>query len=373
MVPGSRPKGVITTVSTESDAEAPRRALPPMSHYARATAVVIAVAGLAGLAWATRGVLLLVFIGFLLAAGLDPMIKALERHVRRRGHAVLIVVLAGLIVVVLVVVLAIRPAITQTAEFITGIPELLDRLSRHFGNSSFAEFLASPDGQEKLRRAVEDVLSFATESLGVVVGILAGIVGAIFAAFTLLAITVYFMLALPRIKVFAGKAAGDEERVAVAAESLRRVGGYVTGQRGICACAGAAAGVFFLITGMPYAALLALIVAVLDAVPQVGATLGAIVAITVALSVSLSTAITVILAVLLGGAVGGFVGAIIALLIAATLKVIFRYVYRRELAAVEGRAVPEELAPAPPHRLVVICDAGGLRPRNARTDIRSDG
>ncbi|HEY9412317.1 MAG TPA: AI-2E family transporter [Jiangellaceae bacterium] len=356
----------------------PPRFLPPMRHYAQATAVVIGVAALAALAWAARGVLLMVLIGFLLAAGLDPLVQGLERRMRR-GSAVLVVVLAIVIGLAVFVILAIRPAIGQTAEFVAGIPELLDRLAVRFGDSSLAEFLASPEVQDELRAAIENLASLAAESLGAVLGVLAGLLSGVFTAFTVGAITVYLMLALPRIKAFAGRAAGDEERVRVVAESLRRIGGYVTGQLGICACAGIASGLFFLAVGMPYPALLSLVVAVLDAVPQVGATLGAIICTAVALTVGAGTAvavviffivyqqienllvaprvfasavslspITVFLAVLFGGAVAGFVGAIIALPVAATLKVVFGYAYRRELAAIAGRAVPDALAAAPP-------------------------
>jgi predicted PurR-regulated permease PerM len=209
--------------------------------------------------------------------------------------------------------------------------------------------------------------------------VLSGVLGAVFTAFTIGAITVYLMLALPRIKAFAGRALADDERVGVFSEALRRIGGYVTGQLGICACAGVAAGIIFVILDMPYAALLALIVAVLDAVPQVGATIGAIIATLVALTVSIGTAvavvvffvvyqqienyvvaprvfayavsltpITVFLAVLLGGTVGGFVGAVIALPVAASLKVIMQYVFRARLTQIEGRTVPASLAPTQP-------------------------
>ena len=57
---------------------------------------------------------------------------------------------------------------------------------------------------------------------------------------------------------------------------------------------------------------------------------------------------TVFLAVLFGGTVGGFVGAIVALPIAAALKVVFRYVFRGQLAVIDGRAVPESVAPPSP-------------------------
>jgi len=355
------------------------RDLPPMGHYARAAAVVIGVIALALLAWTTRGVLLMIFGGFLLAAGLDPMVRNLERRGMRRGSAVFLVVVVIVAGLIAFVVVALRPAIDQAAEFLLAIPDLLAQLSERFGDSNLADYLASPEFADEVRGAIDNIVGFAAEGVGAVLGVLSGAAGAVFTAFTVGAITVYLMLALPRIKAFGGRALGDEQRVGVFSEALRRIGGYVTGQLGICACAGVTSGIVFLLLDMPFPALLALIVAVLDAVPQVGATLGAIIATIAALTVGVGTAVVVVvffviyqqlenyviaprvfasavsltpmsvfLAVLFGGTVGGLLGAVIALPVAASLTVIFQYVFRDQLAQIEGRDVPEALAPPEP-------------------------
>lgn len=345
---------------------------PSIAFVARATVVVIAVVAVAVASWVVRGVIVTVTVGFLLAAGLDPLVRAVQRRVGRRGVAVLTVVVALVAALALFVTVALRPAIAQAAEFVADLPELLGRLSARFGDSAVAGYLASPEVERQVSGAIDDVVAFAADSLGAVVGILASVGGAIFTGFTVAATTVYTMLALPRIRAFAGRAAGDPERVHMVAEIFRRVGGYVTGQLGICASAGITSAVFFLIIGLPYAALLAMVVAVLDAVPQVGATLAAVVAVLVALTVSFGTAVAVALffiiyqqfenfviaprvfasavsltpmavylAVLVGGTLAGFVGAILALPVAATVTVVFRYVFRHSLAAMDSRAVPE--------------------------------
>ncbi|HET6728454.1 MAG TPA: AI-2E family transporter [Jiangellaceae bacterium] len=366
------------------------RDLPPMGHYARAAAVVVGVVALALLAWTTRGVLLMIFGGFLLAAGLDPMVRNLERRGMRRGSAVFLVVVVIVAGLIAFVVVALRPAIVQAAEFLLAIPDLLAQLSERFGDSNLADYLASPEFADEVRGAIDSIVGFAAEGVGAVLGVLAGAAGAVFTAFTVGAITVYLMLALPRIKAFGGRALGDEQRVGVFSEALRRIGGYVTGQLGICACAGITSGIVFLLLDMPFPALLALIVAVLDAVPQVGATIAAIIATIVALTVGIGTAVVVViffviyqqlenyviaprvfasavsltpmsvfLAVLFGGTVGGLLGAVIALPVAASLTVIFQYVFRDQLAQIEGRDVPEALAPPEP------------RPRRRRRKVDS--
>jgi len=366
------------------------RDLPPMGHYARAAAVVIGVIALALLAWTTRGVLLMIFGGFLLAAGLDPMVRNLERRGMRRGSAVFLVVVVIVAGLIAFVVVALRPAIDQAAEFLLAIPDLLAQLSERFGDSNLADYLASPEFADEVRGAIDNIVGFAAEGVGAVLGVISGAAGAVFTAFTVGAITVYLMLALPRIKAFGGRALGDEQRVGVFSEALRRIGGYVTGQLGICACAGVTSGIVFLLLDMPFPALLALIVAVLDAVPQVGATLRAIIATIAALTVGVGTAVVVVvffviyqqlenyviaprvfasavsltpmsvfLAVLFGGTVGGLLGAVIALPVAASLTVIFQYVFRDQLAQIEGRDVPEALAPPEP------------RPRRRRRKVDS--
>ncbi|WP_053204276.1 AI-2E family transporter [Jiangella muralis] len=352
-------------MSNELDRTARPPGRPSLGFVAAATAVVIGVLALAVATWMVRGVIITVAAGLLLAAGLDPQVRAVQRRVRRRGTAVLVVVAAIGAGLLLFATLALRPAIDQAGELVDDLPVLLDRLSERFAGSAAADYFASPEFEQQVRGAIDDVVAFTANSLGVAFGVLGSVAGVVFTGFTVAATTVYAMLALPRIKAFAGRAAGDPERVAVVAEVFRRVGGYVTGQLGICACAGASSAIFFLIVGLPYAALLALIVAVLDAVPQIGATLAAVVAVLVALTVSFGTAVavtvffiayqqlenfviaprvfasavsltpmTVFLAVLAGGALAGFVGAILALPVTAAVTVVLRYVLR-------GRAVTQ--------------------------------
>jgi predicted PurR-regulated permease PerM len=356
---------------------------PPLGHYAKVTAVVILVVALAALAWTARGLLLMVFVSFVFAAGLDPIVSGLERRGLRRGYAVLALVLAVLIPGVIFVWLAVGLAVEQAAELVSDIPELLDALAERFGGSRVAGFLASEEFENQLRGALDSIVEFAEVSVDAIFGALGAVANVGFAIITAGSVTVYFMLGLPRMKAFGGRALGAEDRAQVLADALQRVGGYLTGQLGICACAGISSWVVFVITGVPYAAVLALVVAILDAVPQVGATLAAIIAIAVALTQSVGAAVvvliffivyqqvenlvigprvfasavflrpmTVFLAVLFGGTVGGFVGAIVALPIAAALKVVFRYVFRGQLAVIDGRAVPESVAPpsSPPRR-----------------------
>ena len=68
--------------------------LPPMGHYARATLTVAVVVVVLAAAWRVRNILLLVIIAAVLAIGLDPAVRRLERLKIPRGWSVLIIFLA---------------------------------------------------------------------------------------------------------------------------------------------------------------------------------------------------------------------------------------------------------------------------------------
>src|SRR6266508_3833624 len=87
----------------------PALRLPPMSHYARVTLTVVAVLVGLSAAWAVRNILLLVLVALILAVGLDPAVRRLQRLRLPRGWAVLLIMLATVGFVVLFSMLVIPP------------------------------------------------------------------------------------------------------------------------------------------------------------------------------------------------------------------------------------------------------------------------
>ncbi|MBA3742344.1 AI-2E family transporter [Sporichthya sp.] len=349
---------------------------PPMLYVAKATATVLGVVALALLVTEVRSVLASIFLGFFFAAGLEPFIRKLEARGLRRGHAVLVLVTGALILLALIIWLMVVPAVEQASDFVANIPTLLNDLNeRGEGREILGVKLDDPEVQRKIQEQVDKIPSILAASLGTVYGILGGIVTALFGIFTVFALTIYFMMAMPRLHSFAVRALGDSERVQVLDDSLDRIGGYVTGQLVVSLTAGVFSGAFLSLLGVPYSMILGLAVAFLDAIPQVGATIGAVLCMLVALTESVGLAVVVFLvllayqqfenyvlaprvfseavdlspiavfvAVLVGAAVGGAIGALTALPITAALKVVFRYVFREQLGridsvAYEGRGV----------------------------------
>ncbi|WP_285664275.1 AI-2E family transporter [Actinorhabdospora filicis] len=338
---------------------------PPFWRYAVITAIVLLTGGVAYLAVQAIGVLILIFLSFLLAAGLEPLVSLFTRHGMRRGLAVTIVCVSLTVIVLGLAAVGLAPAVRQFAQLLESLPDTLTKLGDQVSdeNNAIGQFVRREDVQEGLKKALTALPDALSSSFGFLIGLLGKIGAGVFSVMTIAALTVYFMMALPRIVDGVARLLGNPEWAGVMREALGKIGGYVSGQIVICAAAGGCAYVFFLVARVPYPALLALGVAALDLVPQVGATLGAILGVGMALTVSLTTAIATVAffcayqlfenyllaprvfatatsltplsafaAALVGGAAAGLVGAVAALPVTAALQVVVRYVFASRFA-----------------------------------------
>ncbi|MEV0050842.1 AI-2E family transporter [Saccharopolyspora shandongensis] len=336
--------------------------------HAKIACVYLLVGVVAALAYSARSMLILIFLGFFLALGVEPIIAWLHRHGWRRGLALLVLLLGIVLLIGALVLLALVPAVGQVGLFVSEIPELVSGIAAKLSaDPELQARLNDPSVHEQLQKAAGAVTGAVTSTLAAGFAALGAFFGGIFAACTAGALMVYFSLAMPRVNAAVERGASAHEGRAEALRSaMGRVGGYVTGQAVVCLCAGIVSYLFFLIAGVPYPALLALVVALFDAIPQVGATLASVTGILVALSQSLTLAVVTLLffclyqmvenyliaprifaktvelsplgafvAILLGAALAGVLGALTALPIAAALKVLIRQ-FRAEHATGTG-------------------------------------
>ena len=335
-----------------------------MAHYAKATAVVIAVGVLAVLLYQIRSVVFSVFLGFFIAVGSEPFVRWLERRGLPRGGAVAVFVAGALLILAGITTLLLYPAVQQAGQLVRSVPYLLDQASTRA--EQFGIRFDDPQVQQRLRSALERAPALLASSIGAIYGVLGGVLSALFTTLSVVVLSIYFMLALPRIRAYVARALRHPERVEVMERSMAKVGGYVVGQIVVSVTAGVVAGVTLGLLGVPYAAVLGVAVGVLSAIPQVGATIGAVVCTIVALTVSVPVAlltlaillgyqqfenfvlaprvfaeavdlspVAVFIAALVGAAVAGAIGALTALPITAALKVVFRYLLRRQLEHIE--------------------------------------
>jgi predicted PurR-regulated permease PerM len=341
-----------------------------MTHYAKATFTVVLVLAAMAAAWAVRNILLLVLVAAVLAIGLDPAARRLERLGLSRGWAVAGIFLAAVGVFSLFGFLVIPPLVSEVRQLATDIPGYIDRLR---DSSGFIGDLESRyDLSTRLRDLTERLPSLASSSFGTILGITKSVASLIFNMVTIAILTVYFLMSFTHsermLATVVTRPTHVKEDARTLDEALERIGGYVSGNILVSIIAGVASFIFLRILGVPFAAALAMWVAIADLIPTVGATLGAIPAVLVAFlsstgdgvatlvyfiayqqtenylivprvmrkAVDLSPA-AVIVSVLIGGSLAGFAGALLALPLAAAAKVVIRQAWLKDrLAAAKG-------------------------------------
>jgi predicted PurR-regulated permease PerM len=333
--------------------EMPDDRFPAMSYWARATLTIAGVLVMLATAWSVRNILLLVLVAAVIAVGLDPQVRWLQRRRLSRAWAVTIILLLSLGFLALFAWLVIPQAVRQINELAR--TDYLDRLQHATGFLGTLE--AKFDLAERLREASAKIPDLA---LGKIPSITEGAGSVIFNLLTITVLAVYFLLGLERSHeaakaLVSGRHA--DRNVRILDESVERIGGYVSGNILISVIAGTLAFIVLEILGVPYAAALAVWVAIADLIPGVGAMLGAVVCVIVALFSSVGDGIavavyftvyqrienylilprvmgkaidlsapTVIITLLIGSSLAGLGGALIALPIVAALKVVIREV-----------------------------------------------
>ncbi len=305
--------------------------------------------------FSARQVIVIIAVSAFLAVGLNPIVEALIRRGMRRVAAVTIVFVGVIGFFLLFAVAIVPPIVDQSANFRSNAPTLLDSLQK---NQTIARLEQDYGVITRAKSYVNNDL--ANHLFGGVVGVGRFVLGAVFAALTVLILTLYFLASLPSIKRQSYRLvpASRRERVAlIGDEILLRVGGYVSGAFLVALCAGVSTLLFLLAIRLHYALALSLVVAVCDLVPLVGATVGAGVVTLLALTdsggkalacvafyvvyqqienyfiyprvmrraVDVPPALTV-MAALLGGALFGVVGALLAIPAAAAALLIVREV-----------------------------------------------
>lgn len=221
--------------------------------------------------------LILILVSLFLAAGLNPAVSFFERRGLRRSHSVIVVTACVLIGVALFLV-AIVPVISDQVRTITEqAPNWLDRLQN---NPKVQELDDEYAIIEKIRNYVTDG-DFVSTLFGGALGVGLAVLGALFNAFIILVLTLYFLSALDTTKSALYRLAPASRRDRVARLGNRifeGVGGYVAGAFIVAMCAGLSSLAFLFAVGLAkYAVALAFVVALLDVIPMIGATLGAVV------------------------------------------------------------------------------------------------
>ena len=320
-----------------------------------AAAGVAVTYGLVELVIRARAVLVLIGLALFIAAGLEPAVSWLTRHRFPRWAAVTTILLIAVGVFAGFLAAAIPPLTTQATALANELPHYLHTLQNH--NSSLGRLNTRFHIQQRLSKLLS---TKGTALVGGVLGAGALVLSAATSVLAVAVLVVYFLAAMPRIRLFVYRLAPQSRRarvILIGDEIFTKVGGFVLGNFLTSVIAGLGTYVWLLIFGLPYAILLALLVALLDLIPVVGSTAGgaivSLVALTVSLPVAIATlgfyiayrlaedylivprilgrtvqvpAVVTVVALLVGGALMGIIGALVAIPVAAALRLLLHEV-----------------------------------------------
>lgn len=298
-------------------------------------------------------VLVIIGLALFIAIGLNPIIDFLMGKGLRRGLAVAIVTFGFVLVIAGFVLAAASPLAHEIQILIKKYPHYkasiaagkgwLGKLAAKFHLTSYLK------GKSKIKIPAGGVLGAGKMllSLGV-------------ATISVIALTIYFLIALPGVKRLwiSLVPRSRRERVSLLTEEVfTRVGGFMLGNLLTSLISGVGTFIWLLAFGVPDALLLSMVVAIFDLIPMVGSTIaGAIVTIvaftkgvpigvaTLAFyivyryledyflnprvmkhTVKVSPGLTII-ATLVGGTLLGLVGALVAIPVAATIHLLLEEV-----------------------------------------------
>jgi len=313
---------------------------------------------------AAAGVLLLVFVAVLLAAGLEPMLGWLRARLPVVGRAgtIIVVYVTFFVTVVGLAFVVVPAAIGQAERIIQDLPPFFAEARAWAENvrpaalatsltaliDSVASGLKPPEAPNP-----DDVVEVGTTVAELVITLA-----------TLLTIVFFWLVERPRLQRYVLAFLPQDSRAGARSvwnDVEIRLGLWVRGQLTLMASIGVMTGIAYTLLGVPGALLLALIAAITEAIPIIGPLLGAIPAVLVAATVSPELALIVagiyvilqfiegnvlvpivmrhavgispllvLTSLLIGAAAGGFIGALLAVPIAASVEIILQRLQARE-------------------------------------------
>jgi len=235
---------------------------------------------------AVGSIVMMVVVAMFLAAGLNPLVEWFERRGLRRSFAVLAVIVLVLVAVAGFLA-AIVPVITEQVQALTrNAPGWLDQLQ---DNRRVQKWNEDYDLIEKAKDYIESG-GLAEKAFGGVLGFGLAVLSALFNAFVITVLTLYFLASLNTTKgaLYQLAPASRRERVSKLGDQvLRSIGGYVSGAFVVAVCASLCSLVFLFLVGLgDYAVALSFVVGLLSLIPMVGATIALVIVSAIGFTIS---------------------------------------------------------------------------------------
>jgi predicted PurR-regulated permease PerM len=269
-------------MSPSSTPVPPRRAGVPVRTIAVTIAMVLATAILLLVLREVQRVVVWIIVGAFFAVALYPVVGWVERRVTRgrRSLATLLVFVLVLVVLGGLVTAFAVPLTREGTAFAGQLPHLIDEARA--GRGPVGDFLQRTNALTYIQEHQDRIKAFAsgltTPAAGVLQGVATGVAGIV----TIFVLAYLMVLEGPKVVDGFLNLLQEENRPrvrAVSADCAKSITGYLSGNLLISVICGVLTYIALLATGVPFAGLIALFVAVADLIPLVGATLGAIVAV----------------------------------------------------------------------------------------------
>lgn len=265
-----------------------------------AVAIVFVAVILFWVLYTARAAVLLIYVSALLAVGLAPLVRLIERlemlpvAAERipRWLAILILYLAFLAVVAGVAVLIVPPVVRQAVELSGHLPSLFDRAQAWLVERGLMTRRLSVG--EAMPEAGPGAVSAVVTTAWSVAGGLLGLV-------TVLIMTFYLLVDSRRVHRALLRLAPAERRDHAADASRRvasRISAWLVGHLVLAALVGGATAVGLSLIGVPFAWVIAVLAGAAEMVPIVGPLVAGAVAVGMGLTVSLHTALVTLAFVL---------------------------------------------------------------------------
>jgi predicted PurR-regulated permease PerM len=353
----------------------------PVRTIATAIGMVLVTALLLLVLHEVSRVLIWIIVAAFFAIAIYPVVDWVEHRVTRgrRSLATLLVFLLVLVVLAALVAAFVVPLTREGVAFAGQLPQLL--ADARAGRGPVGSFLERThalnyvqDNQDRIKSVASGL---TTPAAGVLKGVATGVAGVV----TIFVLAYLMVLEGPKVVDGSLNLLREENRPrvrSVAGDCAKSITGYLSGNLLISVICGVLTYVVLLVTGVPYAGLISLFVAVADLIPLVGATLGAIVAALAAAIHSIPALIavaiffvvyqqlenhllqplilsrtvklnplTVLISILVAVELAGILGAFLAIPVAGMMQVIARDVWdHRRGRPKEEPTVGEERLPA---------------------------
>ncbi len=268
-----------------------------LGQVAAATGVVLATVAAAVLLYYLIDILLLLFLGIVVSATLQPWHAKLCRWGVPRGVAVVLIYLLFIVGLVGVTMLIAPVIIQQLGAFTTELPDQYAGVREHLRGSDAGLLRVIGQRLPTYTALMSSVVALSPSFFQSIVEVTASVFTTLAYVVTVLALGIYWTLELPRVERLIVSLLPVQRRartLTIWHEIESKLGGFMRGQGQAMLAIGVVSAVGYWAIGLPNVLVLAVLAGLCEAVPLIGPVLAAVPALAMALPLGMPTVLLVL-------------------------------------------------------------------------------